>query len=101
MKFLSFVFKGESKFGVYNGKNITDLTGKIKKAQTLKDLISDKKSINDAKKYALNNPGNISLNQIEYLPVIPDPGKIICIGFLLKTIILMPTYSSNQICSWD
>ena len=80
MKFLSFVFKGESKFGVYNGKNITDLTGKIKKAQTLKDLISDKKNINDAKKYALNNPGNISLNQIEYLPVIPDPGKIICIG---------------------
>ena len=34
----------------------------------------------EAKKYANNNPGNINLDHIEYLPLIPNPGKIICVG---------------------
>jgi len=79
MKFLSFLLNGEAKFGIYNDKYITDLTGKIRGATTLKELISNK-SILEAKKYVSKNPGNISLNQIEYLPVIPDPGKIVCVG---------------------
>ena len=48
MKFVSFLLKGQPKFGVSDGKNITDLTGKIKGAQTLKELIVNK-SINEAK----------------------------------------------------
>ena len=40
MKFLSFLLNGKAKFGTYNKKYITDLTGKIKGALTLKDLIS-------------------------------------------------------------
>ncbi len=79
MKFLSFILNGESKFGIYNEKTVTDLTNKINSASTLKELIS-KKSIQEAKKYALKNPGNISLKQIKYLPVIPNPGKIVCVG---------------------
>tara|TARA_B100001750_G_scaffold152141_1_gene121922 strand:+ start:332 stop:1180 length:849 start_codon:yes stop_codon:yes gene_type:complete len=79
MKFLSFLLNGQAKFGTYNKKYITDLTGKIKGALTLKDLIS-KNSVSEAKKYTSKNPGNISLDQIDYLPVIPNPGKIICVG---------------------
>ncbi len=79
MKFLSFLSNGEAKFGVCNDKNITDLTGKIEGATTLKELISNK-GIFEAKKFASKNPGNISLDEIEYLPVIPNPGKIICVG---------------------
>ncbi len=79
MKFLSFLFKGKSKFGVYDGKNITDLTGKIKEANTLRELIS-KKGINEAKIFVTKNPGKINIDEIEFLPVIPDPGKIVCIG---------------------
>tara|TARA_B100000686_G_C16743893_1_gene948266 strand:+ start:1150 stop:2001 length:852 start_codon:yes stop_codon:yes gene_type:complete len=79
MKFLSFLLNGEAKFGVCDKKRITDLTAKIGGANTLKELILNK-SINEAKKYVLKNPGNIRLNQIEYLPVIPDPGKIVCVG---------------------
>ena len=52
MKFLSFILNGESKFGIYNEKTVTDLTNKINSASTLKELIS-KKSIQEAKKYAL------------------------------------------------
>ena len=36
--------------------------------------------IHKIKEYVLKNTGNITLDQIEYLPVIPNPGKIICVG---------------------
>ena len=75
MKFLSFLLNKETKFGVYNDKFITDLTGKIKGASTLKDLIA-KKGISEAKEYVRKNPGNLDKSKIEYLPVIPNPGKI-------------------------
>jgi len=79
MKFVSFLLKGQAKFGISDDNNITDLTGKIKGANTLKELIANN-GISDAKEYAKKNPGNINLDQIEYLPVIPNPGKIICVG---------------------
>ena len=79
MKFLSFLLNKETKFGVYNDKFITDLTGKIKGASTLKDLIA-KKGISEAKEYVQKNPGNLDKSKIEYLPVIPNPGKIVCVG---------------------
>ncbi len=79
MKFVSFLLKGQAKFGISDDNNITDLTGKIKGANTLKELIANK-GISEAKEYAKKNSGNININQIEYLPVIPNPGKIICVG---------------------
>ena len=79
MKFVSFLLKGSPKFGVSDGKNITDLTNKISGSKTLKDLISNN-GITDAKKYAKENPGSINVDEIEFLPLIPNPGKIICVG---------------------
>ncbi len=79
MKFLSFLLNKETNLGVYNDKFITDLTGKIKGASTLKDLIA-KKGISEAKEYVQKNPGNLDKSKIQYLPVIPNPGKIICVG---------------------
>ena len=79
MKFISFLHNKEAKFGVINDNLITDLTGKVLDSKTLKELIQ-KKGISNAKKYATENPGNIKLDQIEYLPLIPNPGKIICVG---------------------
>ena len=63
MKFISFLHNKEAKYGVVNNKLITDLTGKVLKAKTLKELIQ-KKGISDAKKYAIDNPGNINLFQV-------------------------------------
>ena len=79
MKFISFNHNNTEKFGIIENNVITDLTGKISDAKSLKELIKVKK-INDAKEYAKNNPGNISPNEIHYSPVIPNPGKIICVG---------------------
>ena len=63
MKFVSFLQKSQAKFGISDGKNITDLTGKINGANTLKELISNK-GIEEAKQYAKKNPGDISLDKI-------------------------------------
>ena len=79
MKFVSFLLNDQPRFGISDDKNITDLTGKIKGANTLKELIANK-GISESKEYAKKNSGNISLDQIQYLPVIPNPGKIICVG---------------------
>ena len=40
----------------------------------------EKKAISEAKKYASENDKNININEIEFLPLIPNPGKIICVG---------------------
>ena len=79
MKFVSFLLKGSPKFGISDGKSITDLTNKISGSKTLKELISNN-GINDAKKYAKENPGSINVDEIEFMPLIPNPGKIICVG---------------------
>ena len=79
MKFISFSHNGQKKFGIINNNKITDLTGKISDSNTLKDLISNK-GIHEAKNYAKNNPGDLNVSDVEYLPLIPNPGKIICVG---------------------
>ena len=79
MKFISFKHNEQNKFGIIKNNKITVLTGKVSNSNTLKDLISNQ-GIEEAKSYATNNPGNINNSDIEYLPLIPNPGKIICVG---------------------
>ena len=79
MKFISFKHNDQNKFGIINNNKITDLTGKVSNSNTLKDLISNQ-GIEEAKSYATNNPGNINNSDIEYLPLITNTGKIICVG---------------------
>ena len=50
MKFISYSHNDEHKFGILDNNLITDLTGKISGASTLKDLIL-KKGISEAIKY--------------------------------------------------
>ena len=75
MKFISYSHNNEHKFGILDNDFITDLTGKISGATSLKDLIF-KNGITEAKKYASANPGNLSVSDIEYLPLIPILEKL-------------------------
>ena len=72
MKFISYKHNSEPKFGIIDNNLITDLTGKISGADTLKDLIF-KNGISDAKTYASANPGNISEDDICLLYTSPSP----------------------------
>ena len=66
MKFLSFQINGIAKFGIFNNDTVTDLTGKIREANSLKELIS-KGGILEAKKYAKLNPTFIAIEPPELI----------------------------------
>lgn len=79
MKFVSFSKEQNVGFGTISDGVITDLTNKIGGAKTLRQLIENN-GIERAKRYAADKPGNIAAADVSFLPVIPDPGKIICVG---------------------
>ncbi len=79
MKFVSFTRNDNDGFGIISDDKITDLTGKIGGAKTLRQLIEND-AIKEACAYATNNAADIDSADVTFLPVIPNPGKIICVG---------------------
>ena len=79
MKLVSFTAQGNSGFGAISGDKIIDLTGRVNGAKTLKQLIEND-AINEARAYADSNQADINTSEVTFLPVIPDPEKIICVG---------------------
>ena len=69
----------EERFGIVSDNKVTDLTGQINNTNSLKELIKSN-GLQEGRNYAKNNPGEIDLNSIKLLPVIPNPSKIICVG---------------------
>ena len=79
MNFISFLKNNEEKFGIVFNNKVTDLTGQINNIKSLKELIQFN-CLEEGRSYAKNNPGDIDINSIKLLPVIPNPSKIICVG---------------------
>ncbi len=79
MKLASFRFNNEIKFGIITDKGVIDLNTRLNnKYLDLKSFIKNN-GINDMKDINLEEI-DMTLDQIEYLPLIPNPGKIICVG---------------------
>ena len=80
MKLLSFIRLGKTGFGAVVNNGIIDLTGKIDpNVNTIKELIS--LNMEDrAEEYIVGKTKDLSFSDISFLPVIPDPEKIMCIG---------------------
>lgn len=79
MNFISFLNNNEERFGIVFNNKVTDLTGQINNIKSLKELIK-LNCLEEGRSYAKNNPGDIDINSIKLLPVIPNPSKIICVG---------------------
>ena len=79
MNFISFLNNNEERFGIVFKSKVTDLTGQINNIKSLKELIQFN-CLEEGRSYAKNNPGDIDINSIKLLPVIPNPSKIICVG---------------------
>ncbi len=79
MNFISFLNNNEERFGILFNNKVTDLTGQINNIKSLKELIQFN-CLAEGRSYAKNNPGDIDINSIKLLPVIPNPSKIICVG---------------------
>lgn len=79
MKFVSFTKEGRDGFGIITEDGIIDLTNKIVGASSLRHLIENQE-LEAAANIAKDMSADISTDQVTFQPVIPDPGKIICVG---------------------
>lgn len=80
MKLVSYLVSGRASFGLLTQHGIVDLGKKLGDKYTdLKSLLADEKGLAIAKTY-LNDPSDIDEKDINYLPVIPNPNKILCVG---------------------
>jgi 2-keto-4-pentenoate hydratase/2-oxohepta-3-ene-1,7-dioic acid hydratase in catechol pathway len=80
MKLISFELEGRVTYGVVQGNAVLDL-GRVfgERARTLKAMLKAN-LIGEAAELAKASRGDLLLAQVKLLPVIPDPGQIVCIG---------------------
>lgn len=76
MKLASYVFKGKDSIGIVDGDSILDAGAEW---GTLKQVIATGK-LQTVEDFARKAAIRISLSEVRFLPVIPDPAKILCVG---------------------
>lgn len=79
MKFLSFRRDGRASFGAVIGTGVVDLGARHSEFTDLRDAIRANR-LNELTTEADAASADFELDTIEYLPTIPNPEKIICIG---------------------
>jgi 2-keto-4-pentenoate hydratase/2-oxohepta-3-ene-1,7-dioic acid hydratase in catechol pathway len=78
MKLLSFTANGKASYGAMNDHGVIALAERIGQP-TLRDALAAGASA-DMRKFAASAKPDYNLEEIKYLPVIPNPGKILCAG---------------------
>jgi 2-keto-4-pentenoate hydratase/2-oxohepta-3-ene-1,7-dioic acid hydratase in catechol pathway len=79
MKLLSFIVDGRPSFGAVKDNGVVDLGARMANCTTLRQLLEAGRLAEAAKLAASVAPGH-PLDKVSFAPVIPDPGKIICVG---------------------
>lgn len=80
MKILSFERDGTAGYGVVSGDGVIDLTSRIgAEYPTLRALLAAE-ALGEAESAAAGAAADFGLNDITFLPLIPEPRKIICVG---------------------
>ena len=79
MKFLSYKHAGQQTFGAVIGAGVVDLGKRHSELPDLREAIRADK-LGDLALEAGETATDVDLADIEYLPTIPNPEKIICIG---------------------
>ena len=80
MRLVSFRYAGANKFGAVVDGSIVDLSTRTKgRWSGLRDVIAAK-ALGELATAAKGAPADLKLEEVELLPVIPDPAKILCVG---------------------
>ena len=78
MKLLSFVVDGRELFGAVSGENVVALNSRVGH-KTLRDALAAG-AMDTMRKAAKESTPDYQLGDIQFLPVIPHPAKILCAG---------------------
>ncbi|MGX1164720.1 2-keto-4-pentenoate hydratase/2-oxohepta-3-ene-1,7-dioic acid hydratase in catechol pathway [Bradyrhizobium sp. USDA 372] len=79
MKLLSFIVDGRPSFGAVKDSGVVDLGARMAGCTTLRQLLEAGR-LGEAARLAASAAPDHSLDKVSFAPVIPDPGKIICVG---------------------
>lgn len=80
MRFVSYLFNGSPTYGLVKGDDIHNCGRALaERYPTLRDAIAAG-ALNDAVTAAERNPAETTVFEAAYLPVIPNPDKIMCVG---------------------
>jgi 5-carboxymethyl-2-hydroxymuconate isomerase len=80
MRLLSFAADGRESFGVVSGDGVIDLGARMGPARALADLLAAG-GLDEARRAAAASGGaDLGLDGIAFLPPIPRPAKILCVG---------------------
>ncbi|SAL57933.1 5-oxopent-3-ene-1,2,5-tricarboxylate decarboxylase [Caballeronia choica] len=80
MKFISFLREGRATYGFVDGDTVIDLAPFAAKAGATLKAALERGALKEAAQWAQTDGVRIALADVELLPVIPDPGKILCVG---------------------
>jgi 2-keto-4-pentenoate hydratase/2-oxohepta-3-ene-1,7-dioic acid hydratase in catechol pathway len=80
MKLVSYIYKGKPSYGVVKDDKIIDLATRLPHADMVAFIAAGAQAEAQARRILAEEPGEVSYDAVTLLPVVPDPGKIICIG---------------------
>lgn len=80
MKLISVLRDGQSSFGSVSENGVVDL-GRLMagKASNIKELLA-RNLTSEAREHVERATSHVSLPDLQLLPVVPQPGKILCVG---------------------
>jgi 2-keto-4-pentenoate hydratase/2-oxohepta-3-ene-1,7-dioic acid hydratase in catechol pathway len=84
MKLASYRLDGEDTFGAVVGEGVVTLGGHKARHATLRDALAAG-ALDELRAAAAGKTADHKLSAITFLPVIPDPAKILCVGINYKS----------------
>lgn len=80
MKLISYRKGDQPSFGAVVGNKVVDLAKRFPAAADLATMLADPDLLEQAKSYCLDAAPDYDFDDVQLDPVIPAPGKIICVG---------------------
>jgi 2-keto-4-pentenoate hydratase/2-oxohepta-3-ene-1,7-dioic acid hydratase in catechol pathway len=79
LKLISYLRNGSAAYGLVKADGVVDLSRRLPKHVDLVSLLTAGR-VADASQFEAGTAPDFALGDIEFLPVIPNPNKIICVG---------------------
>ncbi|MBV6289565.1 fumarylacetoacetate hydrolase family protein [Pseudomonas aegrilactucae] len=80
MKLISYRHNQQAHFGAVVGEHVVELTAQFRGINDLATLLADEQLLKQARAHVASATADYPLGSVQLEPVIPAPGKIICVG---------------------
>jgi len=80
MKIASYSVGDKAAFGLVTDMGVITLSDRLGRSYTLREALQDSGVVDEMLKLARGAEPDRRLDEIRFLPLIPDPGKVLCVG---------------------